>query len=130
MDRRNTALLGALLVASALIVVRSAVWIFFEQSGFDSDQAVVGLMAKPLAEGRAFPLFFYGQHYMLAVEPWLAAPIFKVAGASVTALKLPLLAINIAIAVLLLWILTKRIGFKASDAFLSSLFFIMPPPLP
>ena len=40
-------------VASALIVVPSLVWICFEQAGFDSDQAVVGLMAKHLAEGRA-----------------------------------------------------------------------------
>ena len=127
-ERRQ--LFAASSLAAALVVIRSLVWIFFEQSHFDSDQAIVGLMAKHLAEGRAFPLFFYGQHYMLAVEPWLAAPIFKVAGASVTTLKLPLLGINIAIAVLLLWILTKRIGLKASDAFVASIFFIMPPPLP
>src|SRR5215210_2788590 len=88
----------AVAVAASLIVIRAFVWIFFEQSGFDSDQAVVGLMAKHLAEGRAFPLFYYGQHYMLAVEPWLAAPLFKVFGASVATLKLPLMAINIATA--------------------------------
>ena len=35
-----------------------------EQSFFDSDQAIVGLMAKHLSELRAFPVFFYGQTYM------------------------------------------------------------------
>lgn len=116
-------------VAVALVVARSVVWIFFEQSHFDSDQAVVGLMAKHLAEGRAFPLFFYGQHYMLAVEPWLAAPLFRVAGASVATLKLPLLGVNIAVCVLLLWLLVRTIGVKPLEAFLISLFFIAPPPL-
>jgi hypothetical protein len=129
MHRRNTALLGAFAVASALIVVRSIVWIFFEQSGFDSDQAVVGLMAKHLAEGRAFPLFFYGQHYMLAVEPWLVAPFFKLFGASIAALKFPLLCLNIAVAGLLLWILVRKIQIPPWDALLICLFFVVPPPL-
>src|SRR5439155_7031169 len=102
MDRRNSHLVGAAALAAALIAIRSIVWICFEQSGFDSDQAVVGLMAKNLADGRAFPLFFYGQHYMLAVEPWLAAPLFKLFGPSIVALKFPLLCLNIAVASLLL----------------------------
>src|SRR5580765_6225791 len=103
MDRRNTPLLRAVALAAVLIAIRSIVWICFEQSDFDSDQAVVGLMAKHLADGRAFPLFYYGQHYMLAVEPWLAAPFFKVFGASIAALKFPLFCLNVAIAGLLLW---------------------------
>jgi hypothetical protein len=116
-------------VATALIIIRSVVWMFFEQSGFDSDQAVVGLMAKHLAEGRAFPLFFYGQHYMLAVEAWLAAPVFALFGASVATLKVPLLCINIAVAGLLLWILIRKAGLTPLEALLISVFFLMPPPL-
>src|SRR5437773_1090374 len=98
--RRPLAFAGA--AAAVLVVLRSIVWVAFEQSFFDSDQAITGLMAKHLAEGRAFPLLYYGQHYMLGVEAWLAAPIFLLAGPSVLTLKLPLVAINIAIAVLLL----------------------------
>ena len=127
--RSNTAFYTALATAAALIITRSLVWILFEQSGFDSDQAVVGLMAKHLADGRAFPLFYYGQHYMLAVEPWLAAPFFKMFGASVATLKLPLLCLNLVIAVLLLWLLVKKAGLAPLDAFLISIFFIVPPPL-
>src|SRR6188508_1340741 len=129
MDRRNAPLMRAVAAAAALIAIRAFVWLWFEQSGFDSDQAVIGLMAKHLAEGRAFPLFFYGQHYMLAVEPWLAAPFFRIFGASILALKFPLLCLNIAVASTLLWILVKKLAFKATDAFLISLFFIIPPPL-
>src|SRR5215217_313005 len=129
MDRRNAPLIGAAAAAAGLIVIRSIVWVCFEQSGFDSDQAVVGLMAKHLAEGRAFPLFYYGQHYMLAVEPWLTAPLFKVFGASVATLKLPLMGINIAVALVLLWILVKKIGVKPADALVISLFVVVPPPL-
>src|SRR3954468_16720982 len=129
MDRRNALLTRAVLAAAAFIIIRSIVWICFEQSDFDSDQAVVGLMAKHLAEGRAFPLFFYGQHYMLAVEPWLVAPFFKVFGATIASLKFPLFCVNVAVAGLLLWILVKKLNMRAGEALLICAFFIVPPPL-
>ena len=74
---------------TALVILRSAVVVFFPASHFDSDQAVTGLMAKHLSELRAFPVFWYGQTYMLGVEAWLAAPLMAIAGATVAALKLP-----------------------------------------
>jgi len=92
-------------LAAALIAFRSAVWIWWPQSHFDSDQGVYGLMAKHLSQGRTFPIVMYGQSYMLAVETWLTAPLFAVFGSSVILLKLPLLALNIATAVLLIRIL-------------------------
>jgi hypothetical protein len=36
-------------IAVLVIVVRSAIFVFWEQAEFDSDQAVVGLMAKHLS---------------------------------------------------------------------------------
>ena len=87
--RRERSLIIAFAVG--LVLLRSAVFVFGAQPQFDSDQAIVGLMAKHVSEMRALPIFFYGQHYMLAVEAWLAAPLFYLAGPSVTALKLPLL---------------------------------------
>jgi len=63
----------ALTVAAALVLFRSIVFIAYEHAFFDSDQAIVGLMAKHLVEGRAFPLFYYGQTYMLVVDAWVAA---------------------------------------------------------
>ena len=111
-----------------LVLLRSAVFVFWEGSYFDSDQAIVGLMAKHLAEGRAFPLFYYGQNYMLGVEAYLAAPVFLVAGVSVTALKLPLLAINLFIALLLLRLFERETGLRPLAAVVPVLFFAIPSP--
>lgn len=80
-------------VAVALVILRSAVPLVTERS-LDSDQAVVGLMAKHASEFRTFPLFFYGQNYMLGVQAWLAAPFFWIGGPTALMLRLPLLLIN------------------------------------
>ena len=115
-------------VVVLLLLFRSAIFIFWPQSYFDSDQAVFGLMAKHIAEGRAFPVFMYGQTYILGVEAWLAAPVFLFAGASVAALKFPLLIINIVIALLLVRIFTREVGLSPGLALLAALFFVLPAP--
>jgi hypothetical protein len=112
-----------------LITLRSAVFVFAGASHFDSDQAVTGLMAKHLSELRAFPVFWYGQTYMLAVEAWLAAPVMAIIGATVTALKLPLLAINAAVVVLLFQSLMDDVGLGPWRAGLASLFFALAAPI-
>ncbi len=38
----------------------------------DHDQSIVGVMALDIAAGRRFPIFFDGQRYMGAVEPYVA----------------------------------------------------------
>jgi hypothetical protein len=117
-------------VLSVLLVTfaRSAIFVFWEGAHFDGNQAVFGLMAKHLAELRAFPVFMYGQHYMLAVEAWLAAPVFLVGGATVTALKIPLLAMNLAIAWLLVHTLVKEVGLTPAQAAIAAMFFVLPGP--
>ncbi|MGE5242866.1 MAG: hypothetical protein ACM3SQ_01380, partial [Betaproteobacteria bacterium] len=115
-------------VVVLLILARSAVVVFWPQAAFDSDQAVMGLMAKHLAEGRAFPLFLYGQNYILAVEAWLAAPVFLIAGPSVAALKLPLLLMNLAVGLLLVRLLERDAGLRPALALLASLFFVLAAP--
>lgn len=114
---------------AALVVLRSAVFVFWPGSHFDSDQAVTGLMAKHLSELRAFPIFWYGQTYMLGVEAWAAAPLMALAGASVTALKLPLLAMNIVIALLLVRGLTRDAGLDERRAAFATLFFVLAAPI-
>ena len=120
---------GLWLAVIALVMFRSLVWVFWEQSYFNSDQAVIGLMGKHLSQLRALPLLFYGQHYMLAVEAWIAAPVFLVFGISVATLKLPLVAINVAIGILLLRVLIRDVGLTRAHAFVASLFFLLPPPI-
>ncbi len=111
-----------------LVVLRSIVFVFWEQSYFDSDQAIIGLMAKHLVERRAFPVFYYGQTYMLGVEAYLAAPVFALAGVSVTTLKLPLLVLNIGVALLLLRTLEREVGLRPYVALVPVLFFALPSP--
>jgi hypothetical protein len=118
-----------LAVLTVLVIARSAVFVFWPQSHFDSDQAVTGLMAKHLSEFRAFPVFWYGQTYMLGVEAWLAAPLMAVFGASVTALKLPLLAMNVAISLLLFRGLTRNAALDDARAAFATMFFVLAAPI-
>lgn len=91
------------------IVYRSFIFLYYGYSHFDSDQAIVGLMARHIAEGRSFPIFYYGQQYLLAVESWLAAPFFWVLGSSILTLKLPLLFLNVAAVFLFLKVLANEV---------------------
>lgn len=126
-EQRRSREYRILLTALLLIVVfRAGIFVFWGRSHFDADQAITGLMAKHLAEGRAFPLFYYGQPYMLAVEAWLAAPVFLLAGASVTTLKLPLLGINLAVVWLLFRGLVRDAGLRPLAAAVPALFFALP----
>jgi len=112
----------------ALVVWRSGVLVFWAQAQFDSDQAVIGLMAKHLIEGRAFPVFMYGQSYILGVQAWMAAPVFLLFGVSVPALKLPLLVINVVVALLLVRLLGREAGLRPGLAAIAAAPFILPAP--
>jgi hypothetical protein len=125
-ERRLTIAMAA---AVALVLARSAVFLWWEQSGFDSDQAIFGLMAKHLVEGRAFPMFIYGDSYLLAVQSWLAAPLFAIFGPSVAVLKIPVVAINAVTAALLVWILHRDGGLRPATALLASMFFVFAAPV-
>ncbi|MGE3885894.1 MAG: hypothetical protein AB7H81_05660 [Vicinamibacterales bacterium] len=122
-------LAAAALAAALVAAARSAAFVVWPHAAFDSDQAIVGLMAKHLAEGRALPVTFYGQTYMLAVEAYLAAPLFAIGGASVPLLKLPLLAINAAVAALLVVLLAREARLHPAGALAASGFFTLSTPI-
>src|SRR4030095_10097737 len=77
--------------------------------------------------GSAFPLFFYGQTYGLAVESWVAAPFFLIAGPTVVALRLSMLVWNIAFALLVMIGLARDAGLRPWSAFVAALFFLAAP---
>lgn len=126
MRRRD--LLVVIAIAWVLVIARSAVFLFYQASFFDSDQAIVGLMAKHLVEGRAFPLFYYGQTYLLGVDAWIAAPFFLVAGASVGALHASVIFTNLVIVTVLVVSLERWCALRPIDALVASLFFAFAPP--
>ena len=124
-SRSLTIILAAVV---ALVLARSLVFLLWEHAGFDADQAIYGLMAKHLAEGRAFPMFAYSFYYMLAVQAWITAPLVAIFGASVAVLKVPVVVINIAIGCVLVWVLHRDAGLRPFTALVSSLFFLLAPP--
>ncbi len=125
MSSRHASLITATALAG-LVIVRAFPFVWWSGTHFDSDQAIVGLMAKHISEGRAFPLYYYGQNYMLAVEAWLAAPVMAVSSASVTALKLPLVGINIAVVLLLFRLLVREASLAAGVAAIAVLPLALP----
>lgn len=125
--RQGTAL--PVVAAVALVLARSFAPTWYEGYHFDSDQAVVGLMAKHLSELRAFPLFVYGQHYILGIQSWLAAPFFLAGGPTVAMLRLPLVLINCGIAAILVSTLVRETKLRPWLAFVAALPFTMPTPM-
>ena len=60
----------------------------------DGDECILGLMARHVADARAFPLFFYGQNYGLSiVEAPAGAASFLIGGMGAVQLKLAMLAL-------------------------------------
>ncbi|WP_154944002.1 hypothetical protein [Micromonospora palomenae] len=106
--RWPTPVVLALLVGLAGVGYRLAL-LLGDTPRTNSDEATMGLAALHIARGEDFPVFFYGQAYMGALEAYLAAPLLALAGPSVLALRLPLLALY-ALFLLLSWRLTRRLG--------------------
>ena len=87
--------------------------------GIEADEAIVGLMAKHVAEGRPWPVFYYGQPYMGSFESLLVAGMFQLFGVGSFGLKLvPLLfsLLQVALVYTLALRFTDRFG-----AFIASL---------
>ncbi len=54
----------------------------------DSDEGIIGLMGRHILYGGERPVFYYGQHYMGALEAYAAAAVFRFLGATPFALRL------------------------------------------
>jgi uncharacterized membrane protein len=102
-------------------------WDFTTPHNFviDSDEAIVGLMAKHIYEGKTLPTFYYGQHYMGSLEAILASFSFAVFGISNFALKLVPLLFSIAF-IPLMYLLTYQCAGR-SVALLTALLVAIPP---
>jgi len=127
MSRRRELLFCAA-AAAALVLVRSIVPTVYEGFYFDSDQAIVGLMAKRASAFQEFPLFYSGLNYILAVEAWIITPFFWLARPSVAVMRLPLIVLNVLVAVWLVVAISRRLGLRPVMAFITALPFIIPTP--
>lgn len=116
----RSSLSGWLLLAALLVVARTWPYVWWGTLDFDADQAVVGLMAKHLAEFRAFPVYQYALSYVVELTVWLAAPFMWVFGPTIFALKLPLVVLNVLVGMGLV-IAIVRAGLRPAIAMLLSL---------
>jgi len=79
-SRRNLLTIGVVLALVTLL----RLWIIISGGiSFDSDEAIVTLMARHIAHGKPIPTFFYGQAYMGSLSAILAAGGFSLFGESV-----------------------------------------------
>ncbi|GAB4498281.1 MAG: hypothetical protein OHK0052_11400 [Anaerolineales bacterium] len=76
-------LLLALMLAAGVKVLL----LWADSLPFNADEAVVALMARHIALGREFPVFFYGQAYMGSLDALLAAIGFRIFGEQVWVIR-------------------------------------------
>lgn len=126
---RSTEAVLVLAIVALLVTGRSLVFVLFEQAQFDADQAVMGLMAKHIAELRAFPFYVYAEDYLLVVEAWLSAPFLGLFGTSVAALRLPLVLLNLVASGMLVAVLARELHLRPLIALIPALFFVAAPPV-
>jgi hypothetical protein len=90
---RHALFIGLLVLVAA---ARFAI-LLTSQTHVHSDEAIVGLMAKHIVEGRYFPFYMYGQPYNAgaAWEAYLAAIAFAFFGVSVISLKSCILVLSL-----------------------------------
>lgn len=63
--------------------------------GLDSDEAIVGLMARHILLRGEHPTFFYGQYYLGPLQAYAAAALFAVFGSSQLTLRLVVLPLTV-----------------------------------
>src|SRR5258708_2155153 len=117
-----------LLILVGTAVVRFVILVV-SQTHVTSDEAIIGLMAKHILEGRYFPFYFYGISYnaSCAWEAYLAVIPFVIAGVGVVALKIPTVLLSLA-CLALFYAMTTRL-YSIRVATLASLIFAVWPGL-
>ena len=85
----SAALLPAILLGALLLRL-----LLSARLELESDEAIVGLMGRHILEGER-PVFYYGQVYMGALEAYLVALAFSLAGISVFAMRLVTIALSL-----------------------------------
>ncbi|MBP8973790.1 MAG: glycosyltransferase family 39 protein, partial [Anaerolineae bacterium] len=117
-------LLAILLVAALL-----RAWLIAgERVSFDSDEAVVGLMARHIAQGRPIPTFYYGQAYMGSLDALLVAGGFALGGESVATMRAVQLVLAL-LALLAAHALARTVTGSRRVALMALLLLAIPTPL-
>jgi hypothetical protein len=103
-------------------------WLLLPAGRPDGDEAVFGLMALQIAEGRDYPLYCWGAHYGGALASYLGAAVFRLVGVSTAAFRsvtLPFVA-----GYLIVTYAVARLALDARSARVALLFAAVPPAIP
>jgi len=115
-----------LLAALAAFGLAARIWVLAHPLGvLDSDEAVIGLMARRILDDHRLPTFFWGQSYGGPHEAVAAAAVFAVVGSSVIALKLVPVALS-ALAAVLTWRIGRVLLSERAGRWAGVLFWAMP----
>jgi hypothetical protein len=106
---------GSLVALGAISAVSRLPQLLSPNLLLDGDECTLGLMAKHLAQGKEFPIFFYGQHYGLSsIEAGAGALSFVLFGTGAVPLKLAMLALWTMGVLFLFLALSKLLGASRS----------------
>lgn len=119
---RRLWVLGVVLAVSAGVIVHLWTALHWTEN-FGSDEAVFGLMAKHILDGR-IPTYRYGLNYLGSLESLLAAPFLAVLGPSVPSLRLSSILLY-AVAMFIHALLVRR-HWGASVSLVSTLVLALP----
>jgi hypothetical protein len=123
---RPAAISAATVAAAVLVGMLLRAWVLSSDLGvLDSDEAIIGLMARHALDGEVSALVWLSP-YGGSHESLLAAAVFAVAGSSVLALKLTSIAF-FATAAVLVWIVGRRTVGEPAARLGAALFWLWPP---
>lgn len=117
----------AVLAAAGVVagfVVRIALIRAPEWGLLESDEAVVGLMARHILDGE-LPTFYWGQSFGGAAEAFLVAAVFAVGGPSTLGIRLVPFGLAV-VAALLVWRVGRRLLGPAQGVAAGLLFWLWP----
>ncbi|HEX5272555.1 MAG TPA: glycosyltransferase family 39 protein, partial [Gemmataceae bacterium] len=116
------------LPVAALLLVAVGVQVAMLWAGridWDSDTAVVAIMARDIQRDGAHPVFYYGSAYAGTLEPHWVAAVFAVAGVSVAAYRAAIIVLLVCLLVVVY--LTARLGFGRAAALAAVAYLALPP---
>lgn len=100
-------------------------WIVNGRFPFNSDEAIVGLMARHILAGNT-PVFFYGQAYMGSLDAWLVAFGFRIWGQSINTIRLVQAVLWVGL-IISVFLLTRKIFKRTSAGWWAVLLIGLPP---
>jgi hypothetical protein len=92
---------------------------------WNSDQAIVGLMARHIQTGQAHPIFYYGSHYAGTLESHYLAGVFTLFGTSYASYRLGMMLLLLLHSVIV-YALARRV-FGTAAALAAAGYLAIPP---